>query len=170
LIAARKYEQEHRPPPEEKDVPFADMEVSRDAVAAHATLLNGLGLTVLKYARDNPSMVDSDVREAVLALAETYRTLGSGLYYEKPPVAPVPQGLYAALAAFLDEVKEQEAERAGFPTLKDSDIFHLLVFFARYAALHSNGRSRSRGMIAHLRAQFPPDPQIAKESPRIILP
>jgi hypothetical protein len=114
--------------------------------------------------------VDGDVFEASRALAETYRTLGSGLYYEKPPVAPLPQGLYAALAAFLDEAKEAEEQRAGFAVLKDSEVFLLLAFLARLARFNANGRRFSRSFLSSLRSKYPADADVAKEEPRIVLP
>ena len=41
------------------------------------------------------------------ALAETLRTLGTGIYYEKPPDMPVARALYAQIAEFLQEFREK---------------------------------------------------------------
>jgi hypothetical protein len=54
--------------------------------------------------------------------------------------------------------------------LKDTEIFHLLVFFLRFGRLRSNGRPRTRAFLAFLRSQFPSEVVIAKEEPRIIMP
>ena len=107
---------------------------------------------------------------ALGAMAETFRTLGSGIYYEKPPEGAVRHALYAKLAEFLQEYKKQEAEQTGFATLKDTEIFHLLVFLLRVARQHNNGRPKSRAFLDFLRAQYPRSPELAKESPRIIAP
>ena len=107
---------------------------------------------------------------ALWKLAEAYRTLGSGIYYEKPPQGPMAHGLYAALAAFLEDVKKQEAERSGFPSLKDAEIFLLLVFLWRVGKHRTNGRPRARAFLDFLRAQYPASAEIQKEAPKIIVP
>jgi len=107
--------------------------------------------------------------DAAHTLAESYRTLVSGIYYEKPPDNPVAAGLYAALAKFIEEGKKREAEHPEVTPLKDSEIFHLLVFFERFGRLRSNGRPRTRAFIEFLRSQFPPEAGLAKEEPRITL-
>jgi hypothetical protein len=107
---------------------------------------------------------------AVKAMAETRRTLLSGIYYEKPPEVPVAAGLYAAIAKFIEDEKKHAAEHPEFPALKDTEIFHLLVFFLRFGRLRSNGRPRTRAFIEFLRAQFPSEVGVSKEEPRIILP
>jgi hypothetical protein len=101
---------------------------------------------------------------------ETRRTLLSGIYYEKPPASPIAAGLYAALAKFIEDEKKRAAEEPESSTLKDSEIFHLLVFFLRFARLRSNGRPRTRGFIEFLRVQYPREMGPTKEEPRIIMP
>jgi hypothetical protein len=114
--------------------------------------------------------VDTDVLAALQALAQTYKTLTSGIIYEKPPDAPLPRELYTALIAFINEVKKQQAERADSASLKDSDIFHLSVFLYRMGLLRTNGRPRSRRFIEFLRGQFPQSPELKREESRIIVP
>jgi hypothetical protein len=114
--------------------------------------------------------VDTDVLAAIQALAQTYKTLSSGIIYEKPPHAPLPRELYAALIAFISEVKKQQAERAGSVGLKDTEVFYLLVFLYRMGLLRTNGRPRSRRFIEFLRGQFPQSPELQREESRIIVP
>ena len=125
---------------------------------------------MLLCAAEQRSLSDADVLAAAQAMAETYRTLISGIYYEKPPDNPVAAGLYAALAKFFLDEKKHEADHPEFPALKDSEIFHLLVFFLRFGRLRSNGRPRTRAFIEFLRAQFPREAGLTKEEPRIIMP
>ena len=105
----------------------------------------------------------------VQALAETYKTLRSGIYYEKPPDARLPRELYAALTGFIAEVK-QEADRGNSSAPKDSDIFYVLVFLYRMGVLRTNGRPRSRRYIEFLRSQFPEARELKREESRIIVP
>jgi len=170
LIAAHRWEQSHPKPFAESEVPFPDVSFSSDIVRTRENVLSELGYTVAIYAKEQRSLTDADVLAAVKASAETRRTLISGIYYEKLPEIPVAAGLYAALAKYFEEEKLREAERPEFPALKDTEIFHLLVFFARFARLRSNGRPRSRAFLDFLRSQFPAEAGAAKEEPRIILP
>jgi hypothetical protein len=54
--------------------------------------------------------------------------------------------------------------------VKDSEIFHLLVFFARFGRLRSNGKPKTRAFIDFLRTQFPLEAGQVEEAPRIIIP
>jgi len=169
LIAAHRYEDGHQralPP----DTPLLDETISQDIVYTHQQLMAALAFSIAKFCAVHPDAVDTDVLAAIQSLAQTYKTLTSGIIYEKPPDAPLPRELYAALMAFLSEVKKQQAERAGSVVLKDSDVFYLLVFLYRMGLLRSNGRRRSRRFIEFLRGQFPQSPELQREESRIIVP
>ena len=170
LIAARRYDEEHRKPLAPEEVPYPDVRFSSDLVHEHRPVISGLGFTVLKFVAEEPSLDDSDVMAAVGALAETYRTLGSGIYYEKPPDGPLRHALYAKLAEFLQQCKEKDAQQASFTRLKDGEIFFLLVFLLRVGRSQTSGRPKSRAFLDFLRAQFPPLPELQREEPRIIAP
>jgi hypothetical protein len=170
LMQARRYEEQHPKEFAREEILFADVEIPPPIIQARQPVVSGLGFTVLKFARDNASLADGDVLTAIIALAEAYRTLGSGIYYEKPPETPVAGELYAALAAFLEDAKKQEAGQSGFPSLKDAEIFFLLVFLWRVGKQRTNGRPRSRAFLDFLRAQYPKSPEIEKEAPRIVIP
>jgi DNA-binding transcriptional LysR family regulator len=170
LLAAHRWEQSHQKPLVESDVPFPDISFPADLIHTRQAVLSGLGYTVVTYAADQRALNDSDVFAAVQAMAETRRTLLSGIYYEKPPEIPVSAGLYAALAKLIEEVKKHSADHPEIPPLKDTEIFQLLVLFLRFGRLRSNGRPRTRGFIEFLRSQFPSEAGVSKEEPRIILP
>jgi hypothetical protein len=170
LLAAHRWEQEHPKPLAESEIPFPDVSFPGDLIHTRQEVLSGIGYTVLTYAAEQRSLSDGNVLAATQAMAETYRTLISGIYYEKPPDNPVAAGLYAALGKFFEDEKKHEAEHPEFPALKDTEIFHLLVFFLRFGRLRSSGRPRTRGFIEFLRAQFPREAGLTKEAPRIIMP
>ena len=169
LLAAQRWEQEHPKPLVESEVPFPDISFPAELIRTRQEVMSGIGYTVALYARDQRSLTDLEVLDAAHTLAESYRTLVSGIYYEKPPDNPVAAGLYAALAKFIEGGKKREAEHPEVTPLKDSEIFHLLVFFERFGRLRSNGRPRTRAFIEFLRSQFPPEAGLAKEEPRITL-
>jgi len=78
--------------------------------------------------------------------------------------------LYAAMTAFIAEIKKQQAERAASASLKNSEVFYLLVFLYRMGLLRTNGRPRARRFIEFLRGQFPQAPELKREESRIIVP
>ena len=169
LVAAHRYENEHqRSLP--ADTPLLDEKIPQDTVYAHQQLMSALAFSIAKFCAVQPSATDPDVLAALQALAQTYKTLGSGIIYEKPPDAPLPRELYGALIALLTEIKKQQAERANSASWKDSEIFYLLVFLYRMGLLRTNGRPRSRRFIEFLRGQFPQAPELKREESRIIVP
>jgi hypothetical protein len=169
LVAAHRYEDEHRRSLR-PDTPLLDEKIPQDIVHTHQQLMVAVAFSIAKFCAVHPDAVDSDVLAAIQALAQTYKTLSSGIIYEKPPQAPLPRELYAALIAFLSEVKKQQAERSSSVGLKDSEVFYLLVFLYRMGLLRTNGRTRSRRFIEFLRGQFPQAPELHREESRIIVP
>jgi len=124
LVAAHRYEDGHqRSLP--ADTPLLDEKIPQDIVYTHQQLMAALAFSIAKFCAVQPGTVDADVLAAIQALAQTYKTLSSGIIYEKPPHAPLPRELYAALIAFISEVKKQQAERAGSVGLKDTEVFYL---------------------------------------------
>ncbi len=169
LVAAHRYEDGHqRSLP--ADTPLLDEKIPQDIVYTHQQLMAAVAFSIAKFCAAQPAAVDADVLAAILSLAQTYKTLTSGIIYERPPDAPLPRELYAALVALLAEVKKQQAERANSAGFKDSDLFFLLVFLYRMGLLRTNGRPRSRRFIEFLRGQFPQSPELRGEESRIIVP
>jgi hypothetical protein len=170
LVAARRYESGHRKPLSPDDFPYRDVEFPVDFVYEHWPVVAGFSATILQFHGQEKSLNDADALAALGALAETTRTLTTGIYYERPPDAPLPRALYGRLVEFLQDYKKQQAERAGLATLKDAEVFHLLVFLLRIGKQRTNGRPRSRAFLDFLRARFPLPSGAAKEEPRIIVP
>jgi len=169
LLAAHRYEDEHRRPIP-ANVPLRDVDLPADLVYVQQKLIAALAFAIAKFCTQNPASTDPDVLAALEALAETHKTLGSGIFYEKAPDAPLPRELYGAVTALLAEIKRQQAERAGLASLKDADIFHVLVFLYRMGLLRTNGRPKSRPFIEFLRGQFSQSKLVQQEESRIIVP
>lgn len=169
LIAAHRYESEH-PRDIPADTPLLDETIPQDVVHTHQQFMAALAFSIAKFCAAQPAAVDNDILAALESLAQTYKTLRSGLIYEKPPQAPLPAELYAAVMAFIDEIKKQQAERAASASFKDTEIFYLLIFLYRMGLLRTNGRPRSRLFIDFLRGQFPESPELKREESRIIVP
>jgi len=169
LVTAHRYEDGHqRSLP--ADTPLLDEKIPQDIVYTRQELMAALAFSIAKFCAVQPGTVDADALTAIQALAQTYKTLSTGIIYEKPPDAPLPRELYAALVAFISEIRKQQSERASSAVLKDSEIFYLLVFLYRMGLLRTNGRPRSRRFIEFLRSQFPESPELQREESRIIVP
>ena len=169
LLSAHRYEQEHRAPLAPEAVAFPQVEFSPTVIYKHEQLMSRIGFAILEFMTQRRELTDSDTFTALIALGETYRTLASGIYYEKPPGEHVANELYVALAAFLQKYKSQEAERAQSVRVADLEIFYLLVFLARTVQTRTNGRTRARIFLDFLRTQYPPA-QVQPEPSRIIVP
>lgn len=169
LLAAHRYEAEHRRPPSAEDFPYKEVQFPVEFVHERWPVVTGIAGTILRFQMEHRNINDGSVQLALEALAETYRTLGTGILYERPPDAPVARALYGRLNAFLQEFRKQEADRAGFPSLKDSEVFQLLVFMQRLLKQETNGRPLSRAFLGFLRERFPL-PATEKEASRIIVP
>jgi len=168
LVSAHRYEDQH-PRALPADTPLLDARITSDAIHAHTQFLSAMAFTIAKCCASQPSTTDPDVLAALRALAETYKTLLSGIVYEHPPVVHVQRELYDALSKFFVEARQQ-AVQPGFAAVKDPDIFQLLVFLFRMGLLRTNGRPRSRRFIEFLRSQFPGAQELKREESRIIVP
>jgi len=169
LLSAHRYEDEHkREIP--ADSPFVTERLPRDILRTQQQLLSLLAFQIAKFASADKTVTDLDLLAAVTALAATYKTLQSGLLYERVPDIPAQRDLYQALMQFLSEIKRKAAENGNTDALKDVNVFHVAVFIYRMGTLRSNGRPRSRRFIEFLRGQFPQAEEPRKEGPRIIVP
>ncbi len=169
LIAAHKYEDQHkRSIP--ADTPFLEERLPPGTLHTHQPLMAALAFTIAKVCLAQPSATDRDVLAALRALAETYKTLISGIYYEKVPDIPVQREIYTALTALIEDLRQKQSVAGTLETLKNQDIFYMVIFLFRMGLLRSNGRLRSRRFIEFLRGQFPQAEELKREEPRIILP
>ena len=169
LISAHRYESEHRKPLSADEVPYRDVEFSMESIYERWPAISVIASAILGFQAQNKELHDDEANAAIEALAETYRTLGTGLYYERPPAGPLARGLYGQITQYLQEFRKSGNGPIGSPSLKDTDVFHLLVFVLRVAKRETNGRSRSRAFLDFLRAQFPAPPEAVKQTSRIIL-
>jgi hypothetical protein len=169
LIAAQKYERQQNKAVPESEVPYPDVEISPALIHENRAVISGLAFAILRSAADQSGTVDQDAFTALNALVETYRTLGLGIYYEKPPAGGPPLAIYTGVKKFIEEFGQQLTQQRSGAQLKDRDIFFFLLFLLRVGRQQTSGRPRSRMYLEFLRGQFP---QVAAqaEPPRIIVP
>ena len=150
--------------------PFLTERIPEGTLHIHQPLMAALAFTVAKTCMGQPAATDPDVQAALAALAESYKTLLSGIYYEKLPDIPVQREIYNALKALLDDLKQKQAAAGTLESLKDQDVFYVVLFLFRMGLVRSNGRPRSRRFIEFLRGQFPQAEELKRDQPRIVLP
>lgn len=169
LVAAHRWEAQHRKPMSPDEIPYRDVSVSPDFVYERWNFVSAFSSMILAVQIEQKDLTDDAAIAAMEALTETYRTLGTGIYYERPPIGPIARALYGQLAKFVQEFRAETAH-TGVASLKESDIFPLLVFLLRIAKQETNGRLRSRAFLGFLRARFPFPAHAAQDAPRIIIP
>ncbi len=168
LIVSRQYDAE-RWEFDRAKMPFAGTLIPSSFVASHESLISGFLYAICAYARARPAVVDSDVIAVLTALAETYRTLSSGIYYERPPEHVFQRELYDALKAAVEDYKRLEAREAKLTSVRDSEIRDALIFLAQLGAMRSNDRPKGRAYLDFLRTQFKSE-EFSKPASNLVLP
>jgi hypothetical protein len=135
--------------------PFPDVQFKRSFPETHGPLLMEIDRAICEFAASHREVVDTDVLAALQTLAESYRTLASGIIYEKPIDHPLQRGVYEGLKAAITDFRENETKRVGMTTVRDSDIRDSLIFLAQLCAVHANGRLKGRSYLHLIRSQFP---------------
>lgn len=167
LGASRSYDHDRREIDWSK-VPFPDAKIPASFVEAHMKLLLALSYTICLQAREDHLLVDTDVLASLQALAETYRTLSSGLYYEKPPDYRVQRELYEKLKAAVEDFKKGEIQQTGMTGVGEKDVRDAAIFLTQLGATHTNGRPKSHAYLDFLRTQFKAE-EFSKPASNIVL-
>ena len=157
LLEARRHEKP--PEPDPATLPNTDVVLEESFVEKHSTFIMILSRTLVDAALGNPSIVDNDIRDALDALTRTYRTRESGLIYEVQPANPYAAGIVQALKATIEDFERRTHEAAGMSTIRDTDIFGVLVFLQRIELNYNNQRPRGRSFLSFLFQSFPPQPE-----------
>ncbi len=153
LREARNFEKPRRS--EQSEAPFAEVKLSDSLLDRNAPLIDFVAASLLAGALNSPSpILDADVRECLEALARTYKSLESGILYESVPSNLLAAELYHEVHAQIRQARERMRQRSGITTVRDADVFAVLVFLARLAADYDNGRRRGRAFIDFLRSYF----------------
>ena len=169
LVASREYDAA-RSPVDWENVPFKDVRISDEFLKSHQELLMALFSSIWEYACDHRQLVDTDVIAALQSLAETYRTLSNGLYYESPPDYLYQRELYQTLKGALEEFKGGETQRLGLATTRTSEIRDALIFLTQLAATRASGRPKGRSFLDMIRTHLRPEVSAEPASNIVLLP
>ena len=150
-------EREKPPEIDPESVPNRDVQVTDEFLEKHAVLARAMMRGLATSALGLPGVVDLDVREALDSLTRTYRTLESGLYYESKPANILAARIHELMQKGLEEFRKATVERLGVSTIRDSDVFGVLVFLQHLELQLNNGRRRGRAFLDFLRQQAEAD-------------
>ena len=147
LIQAHQFE---RPETELAPLVHPDIEITEDFVIEHEQLLAILGAGIGLAAEQTPGSVDSDVREALESLVETYKTMDKGVFYEHIPQNPLAASVFRFTQQAIQQMRDAQAENRAHAT-RDGEVLRALVFLLRIANDRDNGRKRCRAFLGMLR-------------------
>jgi hypothetical protein len=153
-------------------LPNRDIEVTEKLIAENEGLLTFLAGRLTQTALESGA-VDADVLEALDALARTFRTLQSGVYYESRPAGSYAAGIYAVLQEGIQEFRAEEQRRTGVTHTRDAAVLGLIVFLQRIALDRNNGRPKGRAFIDSMYRHYQELESAAGERPErssLILP
>src|SRR6266404_2028043 len=97
----------HEKPPDmdPAQIPNRDIRITEEFIESHEPLITFFCAALMRSVLDAPSVIDSDVREALESLARTYRTLQIGLYYESLPENPLAAAICKDIAERIVELR-----------------------------------------------------------------
>jgi len=138
----------------EDQVPHKDIQVSEDFVRQQEHLVLMLGNSLTR-AMEKGKALDTDAREALEAMIQTYRTAQSGLIYETRPPNRYAADLQNELKSTIEELQKRLAGEEGAPSVRDADLLGTLIFLQRLGLQYDNGRRRGRVFYDFLMDHFP---------------
>ncbi len=150
------YRHERVESPDPATLPNRDIQVTEEFLRDNEMAVVIGGRSLLKAALEVDGAVDFDLREALDSLMQTYRTLGSGLYYEARPQNAIAAAICDSVQQTVREFRELEAKEQVVGTMRDATILGVLCFLQRMECDWNNGRKRGRAFVNFLAHQFMP--------------
>lgn len=159
----------HEKPPgvDPGSFPHRDVKVSEEFVRRNQSLLVFMARALAAAALEAEA-IDADIREALEALIQTYRTRESGLIYDTRPANPYAVRICDRLRESLEKLAGEIHQQTGMHTLRDADVLGILVFLQSLCIQNDNGRKRGRRFQDFLRSYFPAVPRQAESGETLL--
>jgi hypothetical protein len=151
-----------------KDFPHKEIRIDEAFLKDHSELIDTCGRELLAGALAIPGAADLDVRGALEALVQTYKTLESGLYYDTRPDSAFARRIVDHAQQAVKAFREREAQQTGFARTRDNDLLRIWVFLYRMALDRDNGRAKGKAFLDFLRQHF--GPLLPASEPSLIIP
>jgi hypothetical protein len=156
LLQARRNDPPREFPEDIAPAAIRDMDISEEEMIRLEPFFGHLiAALTLTFSRDR-SLHDRDLIAGMSALAQSYEVRAkSGLLYDPPTANPVQQRISGELQRVIRDYEQYEHKRAGYTTVRDSDVFPIIILILRFALSHTSGRPLSRGFLDFLAEEFP---------------
>lgn len=150
----------HEKPParDPATLPNVDVEVTESFLREKEALVVLAGRVLAVASLQTAGAVDADLRDALDALARTYRTASSGLIYESRPANRIADAIVERFQKEMADFRERVAQNSGVHSIRDQDVLGSLVFWQRMEWRNNNGRRKGRAFIESLAGLLPPPP------------
>jgi hypothetical protein len=129
-----------------EQLPSPDIRITERFIEQHMPLVDAVGGILRSAALAEPGVVDTDVQEALDAIARTWRTLESGLYYETRPANPIAAHIQSRVQEEIANLRKELASK-GVPAIPDATFLGILVFFHRMSMQYDNHRRYGRSFL-----------------------
>ncbi|HYO82619.1 MAG TPA: hypothetical protein VES20_14540 [Bryobacteraceae bacterium] len=166
LQEGRKFE---KPPHvHDSDIPNQDVQINEAFLAHNEPLLLLMSSAIAVQALGH-NAIDSDVKEALASLVQSWRTLESGLLYKAEPQNPIAARIAEGVREAVESLRTAMSSEGL--QLRDPDLMKIFVFLQRLEIRYNNRRPKGRAFIDLLRAFMPPSKEEQKPpgEPGIIL-
>ncbi len=167
LVEAREHELSRL---EVGELPYSDIDPDDSFLRDHTLLLDVTGRALVDASLAVAGTTDIDVREALDALVQTYKTLSSGIYYDVKPASLFAQSIAKDVKEEIEEFREDETEQAGLTQTRDSEVMKTLVFWLQAATVRDNRRPKGRAFLGLLVDQFAVEPPSDSAELQLIVP
>ena len=154
LYLRESRDREYKSTLDPSNFPFKEIEIDQHFIEEHGELLNGLAQSTLESTFAVTGASDIDTQLALEALIECYRTLKSGIYYERRPDSSYGRAIFDGLRGWIQTLQRNETERTGFKRTRDEDIMAILIFLYRMALDRDNGKPQGKAFLDFLQRHF----------------
>jgi hypothetical protein len=138
----------------EAEMPHPDVQIDAEFIQRAELVLMVLAGMFNRALTPVPNATDADAREALEALVASFRAAVAGQPEEVLPQGEVAAGIVARFRESVGEFFKELQNRDG-GVFADTAILGVLVFMARVAFGHNNGRPHCRAYVHYLRETFP---------------
>ena len=153
------------------DLPFGDIDADNNFLREHEVLVDAAARAIGSASVGTQGATDADIREALDALVQTYKTLSSGIYYDVKPDSSFARTISETVKERVEEFRKAETEQSGLTQTRDSDVMKAMVFWLHAATVHDNGKPKGRAFLSLLVNQFgAADPAPTSVDSQLIVP
>lgn len=152
LLESRRHERRGFDP---ANMPFPEVQISEQFLKNSELVLILVSAFLKRAAAPAANAIDADLREALDTVIRSRKAGESGVIYEPTSENPIAQGITERFGAELAKFTADLSQREEQGMFTDRQITNILVFLARVAYGHDNGRPRCRGFLHYLENSLP---------------